>query len=153
MLPFPGRSNPVVKFHRFFCNTYETRPRWALQEAIYNSEGAGCSPQVLFPTRETVALGSPLGAALDQPRRGTVLSEYSQFYHPSKAVLLSLYSLGRCFSLTTIFWDFSQWCLVYGYLEDGLFVRGTEVGNDLCHHLDDITLLFQYKLLLEAIMM
>ena len=34
---------------------------------------------------------------------------------------------------------FSQSCLVYGHLLVGLLVRGTEVRNDLCCHLDDIT--------------
>lgn len=30
-------------------------------------------------------------------------------------------------------------CLVYGWLLTGVLVRGIEVENDLCHHLDYIT--------------
>lgn len=34
----------------------------------------------------------------------------------------------------------SQWYLVYGELLVGILVRETSVGNDLCHHLNYITL-------------
>lgn len=36
--------------------------------------------------------------------------------------------------------EFSQWCLIYGFFLVGLFVRGTDVRNDLSHHLDDCRL-------------
>ena len=32
-----------------------------------------------------------------------------------------------------------QWCLVYGQLLVGLLMRETEVGNNLCCHLDNVT--------------
>ena len=35
---------------------------------------------------------------------------------------------------------FSQWCLVYGEFLVCLLMRETEVRNDLCHHLSDVTL-------------
>lgn len=45
---------------------------------------------------------------------------------------------------------FSQWCIIYAWFLFDL-VRGTEVWNDVCHHLDDITsgyFVFIFSLLL-----
>lgn len=47
--------------------------------------------------------------------------------------------VGRgCFSLSPGFWDFHNGVLPQ-VVASWSSVRGTEAGNDLCHHLDNIT--------------
>lgn len=59
----------------------------------------------LFPLEELEAQGRLLFMMLHHPGGGTVLSTYSCFSSPSKAICLGLWGAGGCFSLTPMFYD------------------------------------------------
>lgn len=65
-------------------------------------------PGLFFPTGETKGLGvgGTLGVVVDWHEGGAMQSEFSPLSHHSEAVLLSLFCLGRCFSLIPKSWDF-----------------------------------------------
>lgn len=52
--------------------------------------------------------------------------EWSHFSYPYHMVCLGVCCAGGCFSLIPGFWDFSQWCLVCGWMLIDL-VTGSEV--------------------------
>lgn len=73
---------------------------------------------------------------------------WSEAAAPPTLLILPSWSLWPRGMLQPYTWvlGFSQWCLVYGGLLVGL-VSETEVGNNLCCHLDDITPVFIFILI------
>ena len=58
----------------------------------------------------------------------------------SNVALLGLCGPEWVFQPHPLVLGFLQWCLVHGLLLVGLLVRKTNIRNDLCHNLDDFTL-------------
>ena len=66
--------------------------------------------------------------------------ESSRSSYPSNEVFRGLCGPEGCCRRTSVFWDFHSGVLPMLVSLAGLLVKGTEFRNDLCHHLDDITL-------------
>lgn len=86
---------------------------------------------------------SPPGEAIDLWGGGSLLVEHCAglgegWYHPS-VQFFPISEVQGVFPSHPQVLELPQCCLVYGEMLVGLFVKGTEVENDLCHHLHDIT--------------
>lgn len=64
----------------------------------------------------------------------------SRSSYPSNEVFRGLRGPKGCCRLTSIFWGFHSGVLPMLVSLAGPLVKGTEFRNDLCHHLDDVTL-------------
>lgn len=94
----------------------------------------------LCPTRETIGPRGPLCVALCHPEGGVMGLESSRSSYPSNEVFRGLRGPKGCCRLTSIFWGFHSGVLPMLVSLAGPLVKGTEFRNDLCHHLDDVTL-------------
>lgn len=111
--------------------------KWASWEVSYNTEEAECPPWALLSHWRSCGLEKPPWCSgVTAWERWFLLP----FWHSPPWSVLS----GRYVCLIFGLWDFwngvwsmNSWQVVF-------FVMGTEVGNGLCHHLDDVTSLNFY---------